>query len=50
MVYRKRINEPPFRHRSRRALMEHTRKHGMIFPKALAKENVFLRALLVKVF
>jgi len=50
LINAKKTGVYPMRHRSKAALAEYTRASGQVFPKSLAKENGFLKVLLVEVF
>jgi hypothetical protein len=50
LINAKKLGRYPQQHRSARALAQYTREMDQVFPKSLAKENGFLKVLLVEVF
>ncbi|KAM0714908.1 hypothetical protein Q7P37_009373 [Cladosporium fusiforme] len=50
LIYAKKEDKIPYHHLGRHALAAYTREEGMWFPKELAKENGFLKVLLVDIF
>lgn len=50
LIYAKRQGRIPHHHQNRQALAVYTLHEGMWFPRTLAKENGFLKVLLVDIF